>query len=78
VSRSVFPIVKAGLICAVLVIAGLKARSISELPSNSGEISRCLGACRSALSRRIVERERDEKNPKRGARGSSGRQRQAA
>jgi hypothetical protein len=63
------------LVCAVLVIAGIKARSISELPSNSGDITRCLGSCRAALSRRLVERERDEKNP---SRTSSGQQRRAA
>jgi hypothetical protein len=74
VSRAASPFIKAGLIIAVLVIAGAKVRSISELPSNSQEITRCLGACRAALSRRLVERERDEKNPAR----SSGRLRKAA
>jgi hypothetical protein len=56
-SRAASPIVKAGLILAVIVIAGAKVRG-TDLPSSSQEVTRCLAACRAVCSRRLIDAER--------------------
>jgi hypothetical protein len=64
VSRTASPIVKAGLILAVILIAGAKVRT-NDLPSCSQEVTRCLAACRAVCARRLTDAERIAKLPSR-------------
>lgn len=66
VSRTASPIIKAGLILAVLLLGAARVRA-RDLPSCSQEITRCLAACRAVCSRRLVDNERLAKFPVRGA-----------
>jgi hypothetical protein len=63
-SRAASPIVKVGLILAVIVIGGAKVRT-NDLPACSQEVTRCLAACRAVCARRITDAERIAKFPSR-------------
>jgi hypothetical protein len=59
-SRAASPVVKVGLLLAVLLAAGAKARA-SDVPACTREIQRCLSACRAVCARRITGNEREAK-----------------
>jgi hypothetical protein len=58
VSRAASPVVKFGLILAVMLMSAARVRGI-DLPSCSQEITRCLTVCRAVCSRQLAEESRD-------------------
>jgi hypothetical protein len=58
-ARAASPIIKVGLLLAVLMVCGARVRA-TDIPSCSQEITRCLSACRAVCSRRLADHTREE------------------
>jgi hypothetical protein len=56
------PLLKAGLLVAVILLTGARLRA-KDIATCSREIARCLSACRAVVSRRIADNERESKRP---------------
>jgi hypothetical protein len=60
--RGSSPLLKVGLLAAVIVVTGARLRA-KDMVTCTREIARCLSACRAVVARRISENEREQKRP---------------